>query len=65
MASVVLAVSSMDLSERPRLQQQNARPEEAAQQPTTQKPPEVTTEDTANRILSLPNEEKCAKRKSF
>ena len=46
----------MDLAERPR----NQRPTDP---PTTTQKPETTTEDTSNRILSLPNEEKCMKSK--
>ena len=53
LASMAVIASAMDLAERPR----------AAQPQVTTVKPEVTTEDTTNRILSLPNEEKCAKRK--
>ena len=56
LASMVIVVSSMDLAERPR----NQRPTDP---PTTTQKPETTTEDTSNRILSLPNEEKCMKSK--
>ena len=55
---MAIVVSSMDLAERPR----NQRPTDP---PTTTQKPETTTEDTSNRILSLPNEEKCMKSKSF
>ncbi len=58
LASVALVASAMDLAERPR----NQRPTEAT---TTTPKPEVTTEDTSNRILSLPIEEKCARSKSY
>ena len=50
---MAVIASAMDLAERPR----------AAQPQATTVKPEVTTEDTTNRILSLPVEEKCAKRK--
>ena len=53
---MAIVVSSMDLAERPR----NQRPTDP---PTTTQKPETTTEDTSNRILSLPNEEKCMKSK--
>ena len=53
LASMAVIASAMDLAERPR----------AAQPQATTVKPEVTTEDTTNRILSLPVEEKCAKRK--
>ena len=56
LASMAIVVSSMDLAERPR----NQRPTDP---PTTTQKPETTTEDTSNRILSLPNEEKCMKSK--
>jgi len=56
-ASMALLASAMELSERPRGQNQ----QDQLNQVTTQRP-EVTTEDTANRILSLPVEDKCAKR---
>jgi hypothetical protein len=55
---MAIVVSSMDLAERPR----NQRPTDP---PTTTQKPETTTEDTSNRILSLPNEEKCMKSKSL
>ena len=55
---MAIVVSSMDLAERPR----NQRPTDP---PTTTQKPETTTEDTSNRILSLPNEEKCMKSKLF
>ena len=55
---MALLASAMELSERPR----GSNPQEVLNQVTTIKP-EVTTEDTANRILSLPVEDKCAKRK--
>ena len=55
LASMAVIASAMDLAERPR----------AAQPQATTVKPEVTTEDTTNRILSLPVEEKCAKRKCF
>ena len=55
---MALLASAMELSERPRGQNQ----QDQLNQVTTQRP-EVTTEDTANRILSLPVEDKCAKRK--
>jgi hypothetical protein len=55
LASMALVVSAMDLLERPR----NQRPTDP---PTTTPKPETTTEDTSNRILSLPDEEKCMKR---
>ena len=51
-----MVVSSMDLMERPR----NQRPTDP---PTTTPKPEVTTEDTSDRILSLPIEEKCMRSK--
>ena len=53
---MAIVVSSMDLLERPR----NQRPTDP---PTTTQKPETTTEDTSNRILSLPDEEKCMKSK--
>ena len=56
LASMAMVVSSMDLMERPR----NQRPTDP---PTTTPKPEVTTEDTSDRILSLPIEEKCMKSK--
>ena len=56
LASMALVVSAMDLLERPR----NQRPTDP---PTTTPKPETTTEDTSNRILSLPDEEKCMKSK--
>lgn len=52
---MALVVSSMDLMDRPRNQRPTAPP-------TTTPRPETTTEDTTNRILSLPDEEKCARR---
>lgn len=55
---MALVVSAMDLAERPR----NQRPTDP---PTTTPKPETTTEDTSNRILSLPIEEKCAKSNYF
>merc|ERR1712226_1315213 len=55
LASMALVVSSMDLMDRPRNQRPTAPP-------TTTPRPETTTEDTTNRILSLPDEEKCARR---
>ena len=58
MASMAIVVSSMDLLERPR----NQRPTDP---PTTTQKPETTTEDTSNRILSLPDEEKCMKSKLY
>ena len=53
---MALVVSSMDLMDRPRNQRPTAPP-------TTTPKPETTTEDTSNRILSLPDEEKCARSK--
>ena len=50
-----ISATAMDMADRPKLGRNN-------QEVTTQKP-EVTTEDTANRILSLPVEDKCANRK--
>merc|ERR1712110_1360614 len=62
MAFMALSISAdpnpMLMKDRPK-QTEEAR--QARQQATTQKP-EVTTEDTANRILSLPVEDKCANR---
>ena len=58
LASMAIVVSSMDLAERPR----NQRPTDP---PTTTQKPETTTEDTSNRILSLPDEEKCMKSKLY
>ena len=58
LASMALVVSSMDLMDRPRNQRPTAPP-------TTTPRPETTTEDTTNRILSLPDEEKCARSKWF
>ena len=54
--AVSISATAMNMQDRPRPAQQNR------QEATTQKP-EVTTEDTANRILSLPVEDKCANRK--
>ena len=63
MAFMAVSISAdpnpMLMKDRPK-QTEEAR--QARQQATTQKP-EVTTEDTANRILSLPVEDKCANRK--